>query len=29
MLTETESTVDIESLISRMAFGGAKKEDSE
>jgi phospholipid/cholesterol/gamma-HCH transport system substrate-binding protein len=28
MLTETESTVDIESLVSRMAFGGVKgKED--
>jgi phospholipid/cholesterol/gamma-HCH transport system substrate-binding protein len=29
MLTETESTVDIESLVSRMAFGGVDKEESE
>lgn len=29
MLTETESTVDIESLVSRMAFGGVEKEETE
>ena len=29
MLTETESTVDIESLISRFAFGGVEKKDEQ